>query len=424
MAPRLNLRRSAPKTTIVDRSFWCGMALSVSVFAQNTSAAPLMTRRAAAERGRAYGPSTVMATADLKTATALQGAAGLPPLTNPYLELFVDRSKETQGAAVQANLWLPIELAGQRAKRLDEVDRLVAWRKAAKVAAASLAEGEAVGAWGELAVALARRKDAADGAATAQAESAYVKARFQLNDGTALDVALAEGEVARWVQAGAEANVAVATATARFGVAIGEPLTESLDDMVFESLPSLPWKDEKALVAHLESVSPLLAAAEEEVRFFTASRERWDVEKYAPVNLILSVGRTDLGNVSFGAGLAWSLPLLRKNQTDVARADAEADRARAAKVLALTTLRARARGAFAAYQAVRSALDTLETIAVPAAKTVVDLSVAAWKKGQLEATKVFQARRDLATARARRLDLSAMGWRALGDLAALGAGVP
>jgi len=73
---------------------------------------------------------------------------------------------------------------------------------------------------------------------------------------------------------------------------------------------------------------------------------------------------------------------------------------------------------------VRSALDTLETIAVPAAKTVVDLSVAAWKKGQLEATKVFQARRDLATARARRLDLSAMGWRALGDLAALGAGVP
>jgi len=348
MAPRLNLRRSAPKTTIVDRSFWCGMALSVSVFAQNTSAAPLMTRRAAAERGRAYGPSTVMATADLKTATALQGAAGLPPLTNPYLELFVDRSKETQGAAVQANLWLPIELAGQRAKRLDEVDRLVAWRKAAKVAAASLAEGEAVGAWGELAVALARRKDAADGAATAQAESAYVKARFQLNDGTALDVALAEGEVARWVQAGAEANVAVATATARFGVAIGEPLTESLDDMVFESLPSLPWKDEKALVAHLESVSPLLAAAEEEVRFFTASRERWDVEKYAPVNLILSVGRTDLGNVSFGAGLAWSLPLLRKNQTDVARADAEADRARAAKVLALTTLRARARGAFAA----------------------------------------------------------------------------
>lgn len=415
------------RTSITALVPWTLVALVVPSLAMPAlaDAAPLPTATEVARKAREKGPLTLLAAAEVKLAGSQKAAAGLPPLTNPYLEVFVDRSKDTSGvAAVQANLWLPIELAGQRDKRLAEIDGLVAWKKTARAAAAAAAVGEAVTAWGELAIALAHRKEALAGEKIAREESAYVKGRLEAKDATAVDAAVAEGEVARWVQSKVEADITVSTAKARLSIAIGEPTLEAPDDAPVIELPPLPWKDDAALVAKLDASSPVLLAAEQEATFFLASKDRWEVEKYAPVNLILSAGRTDLGAFKYGVGLAWSFPVLRKNQAEIARADAEADRAKAAKLIATTALHARAKGAFAAYTAARTALDTVDTLALPAAQAVVDASVTAWKAGKLEATRVFLARRDLATARARRLDVAAIGYRAYGELAGLIGEVP
>lgn len=400
-------------------------ALGLFLLPAAVRAATLMDAREAATKAREKGPLTLLAAADLKLAGSQRAAAGLPPLTNPYLEVFVDRSKDTSGlAAVQANLWLPIELAGQRDKRVNEIDSLVAWKKTARAAASAAAVGEALAAWSELAVAVTRRKEAVLGEKIAREEAAYVKGRLDAKDATAVDLAVAEGEVARWVQTKAEADVAIATARTRFSIAVGEPSLETPDDAPAITLGALPWKDDAALLAKLDATSPVLRAAEEEASFFLASKDRWEAEKYTPVNLILSAGRTDLGAFKYGVGFSWSFPILRKNQAEIARADAEADRAKAAKLVAATALHAKAKGAFAAYNAARTALDTVDTIALPAAQAVVDASVTAWKAGKLEASRVFLARRDLATARARRLDVAAIGYRAWSELGGLVGEVP
>ncbi len=405
---------------------WTVVAVVGSLFVSGLAqAAALPPLSEVVEKARTRGPLTLVAAAEIKVAGSLRAGAGLPSLTNPYLEVFVDRSKSTVGGvAVQANLWLPIELAGQRGQRIGEVDGLVAWKKSAYAVATAASIGEAVTAWGELAVALARRGEARAGEKIAREEAAYVKGRLDAKDATTVDLAVAEGEVGRWVQSKVEADIAVATTKTRLAIAMGEISLEAPDEAPPVMLPAIRWKDDTALVKHIDEHSPVLLAAEKETAFFLASKERWEVEKNNPVNFIFSAGKTDTGAVLYGVGLAWSFPVIRKNQSEVARADAEADRAQATKLVARTALVARGKGAFAAYVASRAALETVDAIALPAAQAVVDSSVAAWKAGKLDPGRVFLARRDLATARARRLDVVAVGFKAYGELAGLVGEVP
>lgn len=397
-----------------------GGALAAWLVSTAAAAAPFPSLIAAVERSRTHGPSAMLAAADVKVAGATKHAAGLPPLTNPYLEVFVDRATPAGSqVTVQANLWLPIEISGQRGKRLAEVDAYVAWKSSALSAASAQAVGEAVVAWGEVTVAHARKRHAEAGLATAKEEAAYVAARVEAKDATAPDLALAQGEVARWLSSEAEAEVAYAIAKARLSIAIGDPdLGDPTDALAFDP-PALRWKDGAALGKHLAETSPVLKAGALEAQAFLASKERWQADAWAPFNFVLSAGRDDLGQARFGGGLAWTFPVLRKNQGEVARAGAEAERAEQARAILAATIAARAKGFFVAYDVARKAVSTLDQVAVPAAESVVTASLAAWKAGKLDLSRVFLARRDLATARDRRLDLAAAAFKAYAELAGL-----
>lgn len=377
------------------------------------------------ERARLRGPASLMAAADVKVAGATRYGAGVPPLTNPYLEVFVDRSKETTGIAqIQANLWLPIELAGQKGKRLAEVDAMVKWKQVARAAAQSGAVGEAVAAYGELMVAAARKQHATDGEKVAREEAAYVAGRFAAKDATAVDKAQAEGEVARWLQMRSEAELTYALAKARLAIATGDPGLEDVSGPAQFELPALHFKDGDALAKALLEKSPVLEQHTLEAEFFARSKDKWEADKYAPVNFIITAGRTDFGDARLGGGISWTFPVLRKNQSEIARADADAERAKGNLEIAKASMTARAKGFFVAYEVARKALGTIDDIAIPAAAAVVTASVDAWKAGKAEQTRVFLARRDLATAHERRLDIVAIGWRAYGDLAGLVGDVP
>lgn len=394
------------------------------VLAPTLARAEFPTLTQVVERARQRGPASLMAAADVKVAGATRYGAGLPPLTNPYLEVFVDRSKDTVGGAtVQANLWLPVELAGQKSKRLAEVDALIKWKQAARSAAQASAVGDAIAAWGELMVAAARKQHATDGEKIAREEAAYVAGRFEAKDATAVDKAQADGEVARWLQARSEADVAYALAKARLSIATGDPNLEDPKVSAIE-LPALRFKDGDALAKALLDDSPLLQQHTFEADFFARSKDKWEADKYAPVNFILTAGKGEAGEVRLGGGLSWTFPVLRKNQSEIAKAEADSDRAKGNLEIARASITARAKGFFMAYDVARKAVSTIDTVAIPAAQTVVDASVSAWKAGKLEQTRVFLARRDLATARERRLELVAMGFRAYGDLAGLVGDVP
>jgi outer membrane protein, heavy metal efflux system len=372
------------------------------------------------ERARTRGPASLMAAADIRIAGATRYAAGLAPLTNPYLEVFVDKSRETQGlATVQANLWLPIELAGQRGKRINEVDSMVAWKQTAKSAAQANAVGEAVAAYGELLIAAARKQHAIDGEKIAREEAAYVKGRFDAKDATLVDKAQAEGEVARWITLKQEADLSYALAKARLAIATGDANLEDPKPTVSSELPALRFKDGDALAKYLVDNSPTLKQHEFEAKYFASSKEKWEADKYPPVNFIITAGRGDAGDLRLGGGLSWTFPVLRRNQGEISRAEADIDRAKGNYEIAKAAINARAKGFYIAYDVARKATNTIDTIAIPAAQAVVDASVASWKAGKIEQSRVFLARRDLATATERRLDIAAAGWRAYGDLAGL-----
>jgi cobalt-zinc-cadmium efflux system outer membrane protein len=173
------------------------------------------------------------------------------------------------------------------------------------------------------------------------------------------------------------------------------------------------------MAKHLAVASPVLKAGTLEAAAFLASKKRWEREAWAPVNLILSAGRSEAGDLRLGGGVAWTFPVLRKNQAETAKAQAEADRAENARVIMAATIAARAKGFYAAYEMARKALATIDDVAIPAAESVVEASLAAWRAGKLDPARVFLARRDLATARDRRLDLATAAFRAYAELSSL-----
>ena len=61
---------------------------------------------------------------------------------------------------------------------------------------------------------------------------------------------------------------------------------------------------------------------------------------------------------------------------------------------------------------------------MPALERAVSASMEAFKLGKIELTRVLLARRDLALARARRLDMIEAGWRAYADLTVLSGDLP
>jgi cobalt-zinc-cadmium efflux system outer membrane protein len=376
-------------------------------------------------QARARGPEATLAQAEIGVAKSYAVGARAASLLNPTLEVFADRGQHTTGSAqVIANLYLPVEIHGQRRKRLDEADAFLAWKGSEVARGGAAAIGEAVDAYGEVLVLAARLREASAGERIAREEARYVEARLAAADATALDVAIARGEVARWVQTRSEVEVALATARGRLAAAIGASTVDTPAATQTADLPALRFADADVLIAHLQMNSPIVAAPKKEAEYFASSRKRWDTEKYAPLTFVLIGGRGDMGEARYGLGLSWTLPLTRTNQGEIARADAESDRALTTASIVGDAMMARARGYFEAYTLARKALAEIDASAIPAAEAVVAAANGAFEAGKADLARVFLARRDLATARERRLALAYDGWHAYANMAALLGGLP
>ena len=174
----------------------------------------------------------------------------------------------------------------------------------------------------------------------------------------------------------------------------------------------------------LAKSAPLVALLAAEVDYWEASKGRATAERNAPVNFIVSLGRGDNGDGRYGGGLSWTFPLLQRNQGLIARADAERARALDVKQTVEQTLEGRLLSLYEMLRATQGAVSSIDASSIPAAERVVDAATQLWKTGKTDALKVWIARRDLATARSRRLDLVAVGWRTYGELAGLRGELP
>ena len=376
-------------------------------------------------RAQRQAPEVLQARGELGRANAMQVGARMSSWGNPYLEIVADRALERtavereRGVQVQGMLFWPVEIGGQRSARLDEVKAQINWRQEGRLLAESQALGAVTFAYGNAVIASARIVEAERAEREARAELAWFVARTQAGDATAVDRNLAEVEVARWGQLKAEAEVRLAEARGAVSVLTGlvaidrPPATETPDP------PAMRSASADAYVGQVLARAPSLTSLDREGVYWDKLAERAEADRSPVLNLVLTGGRGELGEPRAGGGLAWTFPIVRRNEGEIAVARYEKQRAVTLRASLATVLETRARAAFEEYGLARSAVATLDAEGLPAHQRMVEATYAAFKAGKLELVRVLNARRDLATARARRLDLDEIAWRAYGQMAAL-----
>lgn len=371
-----------------------------------------------------HAPSVITARMDVGVADASYAGARLAPVDNPYLEVFVDRggAGATRDVAVQANLWLPIEMAGQRSRRIAEVDALVAWQKTRMESTQFVASGEAVRAYGDVLVAAERTRTLTDIVQVASAEANFYEQRLQAGDATLHDERLARVELGRTTILLEESRADLVRAKMRLARATGRNFDEPDPGFVVAAPPPEEVTAGEAIRTAAKSVH--VRASENEADFYARAKDRASIEAHVPVNVIVTAGRGDLGEARFGAGLSWTFPILRRNQGEQARAGAERARALAEADVMRRLLGQTLQALQAERIEVRRALKTLESLTEPAARDSVDAAVVLKSAGKVDSLRVLTARRDLAMVRLRRLELLARDWSILGDIVALTGELP
>ncbi len=400
------------------------VAAPVAFFAPSAFAA-FPTLDDSVARARVNALAVAEARGAVTIAASTMVGARLSPLTNPYLEVQADRGRYTEDVAINGMLFLPLELNGQRGARIDEADHLIRLRQNEMVDVQARITGEVAMAYGDVLVSTARVADATRAEDAARTEVEYFAARLAVGDVTVFEKNLSEAELARWAQNRAEASIRLIEARSLLAQLTGVADVEAPPSAdAPPAPPSLRTPFTPSALTQLADGSPMLRSLASEATFWDASRERLSSEKSAPVNLIVNGGRGDAGELRAGGGVSWTLPMTRRNQGEIARAEAEKVRVTSYRETAKNVVLARAKAAYETFAASRDAIAAQDATGIPATERVVDAANASYKAGKGELLRVFIARRDLAVARSRRLDLLAIAWRAYGSLAMLKGSLP
>ncbi len=371
------------------------------------------------ERASERAPDVVAQRGALRAAEGSMVGARLSQLDNPYLEVFSDRRfSQSRGIAVQGNLWLPLELSGQRGRRIDEVEALSSWQRTGLDVTRARAKGQAVVAYGAVMVAAARFRFLSALVTTAKEEATYYEGRFEQGDATVRDAKLAAVEVARNTVALQEVRADLTRNLAQLAALIGvASLPEPTGPLQGPS--EAIWQRVSQTAKELASQSPAVLAATREAEYFEKLKDRQAIEAHAPVNLILSGGKEETGAARIGGGLSWTFPVLRRNQGDQARAQAEQNRALEEREINEIRTYATLRGISTEREQVNEALEGLRTNGEPAAQAALDASIALQRAGKGDLLFILAARRDLALMKASALQLVMREWTLLADFVAL-----
>jgi cobalt-zinc-cadmium efflux system outer membrane protein len=378
---------------------------------------------------RQRAPEVLVAQAELTASRASGVGARLAPVLNPYIEVIAERGGRgvTRDVYITAQAHTPFEIAGQRSRRIAETDAFVELHRAGVEQVRAEVSAAAVRRYGECLAWEARYQTLAELLKSAATESEVLAARRDAGDATERDAQLAEVERAR-IAVQLEETRASLTASlnelARLtGKRFGAPdathpfphhyLTKSV---VFE--PTLQVATANA------ARSPVVRIAEAEANYFTRVNDRASRDGIPPVTMILQAGRGDFAETRLGVGVAWSLPVFRRNQGERAVSQAEASRARVTATARRHSI-AQQLSAIAQQEAqLYAALEKLDKEAIPAATLATDSATRMHRAGKTDLLSVVVARRDLFVLRLRRMELAERFWGLLGDWVELTGSLP
>lgn len=364
-------------------------------------------------RAEARSPEVQSARASLDASRAWSVYGSVPLLGNPVVGIRAmvgvpDREAATYAVAVG----VPIDVSGRQGLWRREARWAVREAEARLEVALNDARAHAREAYVDVALADALFRINTERLEAARELLERVRSRAISGVATALDVALSERELAE-----AEADLSAARRT-RFEAAAR--LREALDlapDLPVYVLP-LP---EPTLPAGLTREAAVARAIERrrehiaigaEVHRYRISADRLRAEAIAP---LLVAGEYEMqGYVqgSVGASAQWALPLIQTAQGERAVALGQASARDTDRAL---RARRSAREAGAAWDRLSTALAELRALrerALPALERALALSEQLLGAGAVDYFRVLYARRELAQARARAIEVAREAWHA------------
>jgi cobalt-zinc-cadmium efflux system outer membrane protein len=313
--------------------------------------------------------------------------------------------------SVTGTLYLPVEVSGQRSRRIGEAQEYVAFNEANVGEARALAAGDTVRAYGSVVVAAERVQLLMDVTEAARLEAAAYAARARAGDATLRDAKLAEVEAGRNQVLLGRTHTDLERAERELAILIGRQPGEARALLTLEP-PSPP----ASLGSRVAEQVPTLAVSRAEAELFARTKERWAREATGPFSLILMAARDDFGQARIGGGLAYAFPTFRSNQGEQARADADRERALTEFGIKRNVIESRLALLGTDYARTLGNRHVLENSAIPASRAAVEAAVEMQRAGKSELLTVLVSRRDHAMLRLERLDLVQRQWAIVADI--------
>jgi len=391
---------------------WCIATTTAHASAPENSSvgseAPTLARVFSLARERA--PEVVVAKAGLEASRSVSVGARLSPLLNPYVEVISEHGRGvTRDVYVTAQVHTPIEIAGQRSRRVAEADAFIQWNTATLEHARAQVSGAAVRTYGEYLAWSARYETLTELLHSATTEAKVLLARRNAGDATERDAQLAEVERARIAVQVDEAMASRGTVQNELARLTGQSFAPPDQSRLF------PEGDFKGAGVTHAPTAPAVLGAQAEARYHARQDERLERERIPPLSVIFQAGRGDFGEARLGAGLAWSLPVFRYNQGERAKAQAEGARARIAASTYQGSIALRLRSISEAIGQLRVAVERLDHEAIPAAAMATESAARMYLAGKTDLLSVVVARRDFYLLRMRRMEIAEHIWALVGD---------
>ena len=369
---------------------------------------------------RERAPEVALGRSALTASRSSYASARLAPIGNPFLEVRAQGATKdvVKDVNIDATLWLPVEIAGQKSRRGREADDYVQLHGALLEQARALAASRTVRAFGALVVGATRFRVLTELATNAQAEARYYADRMALGDATERDAALSAVDAARHQLALSETKSDLLRVEADLFELTGRKLTP---DTVVETFP--PGVSGTVIAQPNVEQSPTFHVLSAHAKYYESARERLQSEGWAALNIGLILGRGDYGETRYGAGLAYAFPV-RANQGERARADAE--RVRALEELGLRRQLFARRAVLLTSELAElgRAFEIVTHSALPAAQRAVAAATETYRSGKSDYFSVLLSQRDFSTMALRRLEILDKSWMLLGDLVEITGEVP
>ena len=389
-----------------------------------SSSPTILTLAEALSRAEAQSPLVRRARAEREATAAREVGASLLLPSNPVVSAAAGPRHDGGQRGIETLLHAEqtIEIGGQRGARRAVVARAVETAALREEVARVETRARVRAAYVAAQLAGAEVDAAAERERLISALYDAVKSRVASGASSNVDLELARFE--RGVAARDKAGAALAAADlrARLRLVVGLPPGQPLAVVPELAVPAPREAELPALLAIAEKRRAELAVLRATGQELDADLTRLRREAIPSPTLFVEFERDLPGQVYLGGGLAIPLPLWRRQQGELAVAEAQRARLDEERALAEREVALEVERSLQSVKAQAAIVELLDREVVPAAETSVRLLTEGWRAGKFDLFRVLQTSRD--ASEARRLYLETLGalWdasialdRAVGD---------